>query len=92
MRLARVAGVARGSGTFFCVSSFFTAFSSSLNMANTSTVFLSSVRRMASRDDRCMHTSSTSPPSSTVVTVSKTDVMTFCIITSRSLMPARKRL
>jgi len=36
-----------------------------------------------------MNTSSTSMPCSTVVTVSNADVITFCIITSKSLMQAR---
>ena len=38
---------------------------------------------------RCMNTSNTSTPCSTVVTVSKAEVTAFCIITSRSLRQAR---
>ena len=39
--------------------------------------------------ERCMNTSRTSTPPSTVVIVSKADDMLFCIITSKSFIPAR---
>ena len=52
-------------------------------------VFLSSVRLMASRLARCMNTSSSSTPCSTVVTVSNAVLITFTIITSRSFTDER---
>ncbi|WAR21986.1 hypothetical protein MAR_015960 [Mya arenaria] len=46
-------------------------------------------RLNTNRKMRCMKISSSSTPASTVVIVSNADEITFCIITSRSLTPAR---
>ena len=73
--------------TFFIL--FWTRKKLKQNLSPTSTVFLSIVLRTDSLAERCWKTSSSITPSSTVLTVSNADEMRFCVITSKSLTPAR---